>query len=1054
MAGLARVDKDHMICDLSKSGKLVELGCDPFTRAPEVKTQMTQTEGTGTRVGGEVQPKAKLTKEDQVLEVVNFMAGFGGKGAVSPASQVLRLVVGLLGLEVHERPSSWAEAWLSFKDITFAKLGLSSEGEHDVIFHPDTVLSDEQAEWQMNVLRHLREHVDRGRERATSEQEGSTGGAGQAEIYDWGPDFQEQLETAEFALHRITHAVNVLQDPEKNDRPMILREFTEEQVLKVSADLRQWLEQLAVLLSLYHVYLLDMEAERRRLATTLKEREAKYAEGELQRKNAVLRHEHFQEIFEEDRLKRRAEALLGIQVQGEDSKIYSQKDVDNMQLEWERTELEPLRKEMRDLRVQLADQREKMREKENAMRDLRRGGGQGKPVDSPVVETGLPKATMNLLAAGLNAASERTLDDALSTALVHLGESMQAKGGENLAEVVAEINQIPIPEKPVEIIPEAPIEIEPERLDGLPVIKCLDGVANEFEALEKQFRGLPSKLGANKVAFMAGWARESISLCSAHLASGNLKGSLRFNPPPQWDLGSVGKASAPIRTIGVNTTGDLTPKSDGGDIEKEKRKLEAMWNSRMRQMKEDLEKQLSNAWEVAERERSNAEEALQRLAEETQKADNTLAELRRKLQGMEKILKSKGAGKEAADAIWGAGLSEFLQGRDVFDRLYRDALDRMRRLAESQARFLEQSSTDFLKTVGAIIDPHLKLPGMDNFYQASARQQTAPSTAPTSSPRPGSHRTGLVAGRQAEAFSGMAPGEGMEPMMPGMGTGMEPLRVRQLFAPDTSPPPSWPPKVPQEAQARAPRSLHTPLRSSSGRGGSAGGAMGGGVAPGEFIGLTIGGTPMQDAAPRPGPSPQAKSASSEHLQHHRATPGSAGSRILEQGQLTRPGTNPMLISSASVLASETSKTLPPLECRGQGKEPRAGSQEGQQQRRRGGSNDPRSDLRTGSPVRELLRTDRAERSEKVSLLMDENPPLAIGSIRSASLSAGSLLHPPDSMGQSWSRPDSVQHGSQRKAGRPASQAGPQRLNRGGAGAISMPQLGPPRLLVQSVGSVY
>ena len=53
-------------------------------------------------------------------------------------------------------------------------------------------------------------------------------------------------------------------------------------------------------------------------------------------------------------------------------------------------------------------------------------------------------------------------------------------------------------------------------------------------------------------------------------------------------------------------------------------------------------------------------------------ADATLAELRRKIEMLEALLREKGLGKQAADAIHGAGLSEFMAGRDVFERLYRD----------------------------------------------------------------------------------------------------------------------------------------------------------------------------------------------------------------------------------------------------------------------------------------------------------------------------------------------------------------------------------------------
>merc|ERR1712110_1192395 len=72
---------------------------------------------------------------------------------------------------------------------------------------------------------------------------------------------------------------------------------------------------------------------------------------------------------------------------------------------------------------------------------------------------------------------------------------------------------------------------------------------------------------------------------------------------------------------------------------------------------------------------------------------------------MEKILQKAGLGQEAADAIAQSGLGDFMQGRDVFERLYRDALNRMRRLAEAQARVFEQSSDEFMRVIKAVLEP-------------------------------------------------------------------------------------------------------------------------------------------------------------------------------------------------------------------------------------------------------------------------------------------------------------------------------------------------------------
>lgn len=46
-----------------------------------------------------------------------------------------------------------------------------------------------------------------------------------------------------------------------------------------------------------------------------------------------------------------------------------------------------------------------------------------------------------------------------------------------------------------------------------------------------------------------------------------------------------------------------------------------------------------------------------------------------------------------------------MQGRDVFERLYKDALTRMRRLAESQARIFQESSDNFMQVIGNVLKP-------------------------------------------------------------------------------------------------------------------------------------------------------------------------------------------------------------------------------------------------------------------------------------------------------------------------------------------------------------
>jgi len=154
---------------------------------------------------------------------------------------------------------------------------------------------EEHLGWQVRVLSHLKQVAARG-----TLGHGSIAPVKGA-ANDRGPEFLEHLELAEHMLKRITGAVGVLQDPEKNERPIVLREYTEKMVLQVCKDLRQWLEQLSVLISLYHVHLLDLENERCRLAELLQKREDVFKQNEHKCKEAVMRHDRLQERWKEDK---------------------------------------------------------------------------------------------------------------------------------------------------------------------------------------------------------------------------------------------------------------------------------------------------------------------------------------------------------------------------------------------------------------------------------------------------------------------------------------------------------------------------------------------------------------------------------------------------------------------------------------------------------------------------------------------------------------------------------------------------------------------------------
>ena len=109
------------------------------------------------------------------------------------------------------------------------------------------------------------------------------------------------------------------------------------------------------------------------------------------------------------------------------------------------------------------------------------------------------------------------------------------------------------------------------------------------------------------------------------------------------------------------------------------------------------------------------------LASETERLEAIIADLRKKLRELEALLKKGGLSKKLQQLFDDSGLADFLQGRDVFERLYRDALHRMRRLAEAQMRIL---SPGFEDPVREAFDAIMEVP--TNFM-----------TTPDMSPKPG-----------------------------------------------------------------------------------------------------------------------------------------------------------------------------------------------------------------------------------------------------------------------------------------------------------------------------
>ena len=141
------------------------------------------------------------------------------------------------------------------------------------------------------------------------------------------------------------------------------------------------------------------------------------------------------------------------------------------------------------------------------------------------------------------------------------------------------------------------------------------------------------------------------------------------------------------RSVSVNTTATMVlptapPEKSSATAQNDDFRAE------LERLRAQLEAELRAAREEAERQRLRAEQALERLDEEAKRADGLMAEMRKKLKTMQSVLQKAGLDKEAEDALEESGLTGFVKGRDVFERLYQDALRRMRVQAENQLRLL------------------------------------------------------------------------------------------------------------------------------------------------------------------------------------------------------------------------------------------------------------------------------------------------------------------------------------------------------------------------------
>lgn len=500
---------------------------------------------------------------------------------------------------------------------------------------------------------------------------------------DWGPDWAEYMELAHFILGRITRAVWLL-DKDKH-QPITLREYTEKMVHEVSVDLKQWLEQISVLFSIYHVHLLDMAKERRQLMVERDAVASKQTGVDAARKNAVLRHDRIKAMWDEDKMKRRAQSLFGAQLGDESNLIYSQQDVDEMKKDWERRYVKPLLEEIRSLKSFHKELMEK----------LRKAGVQASAKSAAAEDEAETTGPSDDLRSCIVAAASREQNRDMRAALLKLAESLAGSEEVDVKKVLRDINSLPIPG------------------EMYPLSPCLDAVSGALASAAERLSKAPVNSGADSLARVLAWSCSTLSL--AKDACSSVEGvpvHLQWPSPPTWDMAKLSemleRASRPDPpplppppAQGPAAAGVAKGLPQGGGAAegvRQRSQEEDDYRRRMEQMLADLQAQLAAAKAQTSKTRDEAELALQQVGKQSRKADSVIEDVRGRVRKMKDNFDGKGLGRFASDAMNKAGLDSLLNdSSNVFERLYQDALDRMRRHAEAQAEVLERGTQEFMR---------------------------------------------------------------------------------------------------------------------------------------------------------------------------------------------------------------------------------------------------------------------------------------------------------------------------------------------------------------------
>lgn len=389
---------------------------------------------------------------------------------------------------------------------------------------------------------------------------------------------------------------------------------------------------------------------------------------------------------------------------GADELIYSQAQVDDMMMQWEKSSQE----EIRALHQEINVLNEKLKDQKREIATLRKQL-QKATTQEQMGEENLEHDTVLVIATVMESLATRAAEsakleafadcDILSKALGRVAKCLRRGGVTGAA--LHEAASMPSREPP-------PKKVNMGAVEDRPAFKLVAKVMEELAKLEQKLAAgtLLTSADSPSLEDLAAWSHKVMALATQgwDTAAADMEMLTVAPAVPKWQIGTRTQSKAmavntdpqpPVitaapqqksqkRNIGLNT-------DHSGDLNGDAAELAAEWQRRLDELREKLLAQLREAQAQAVKDRAAFEELIKRLEQEARDAERRAADFHNRLLALEEALKSKDGGSTQvlAEALMRSGLSSaFRHSREVFERLYQDALDRMRRYAVQQANFL------------------------------------------------------------------------------------------------------------------------------------------------------------------------------------------------------------------------------------------------------------------------------------------------------------------------------------------------------------------------------